>query len=90
MFYVFGMFLPPSSFVQCWYCVYISKILDYCLFSFFFFFLHVSATSACTLPYHCALLVGRSSPQQDWDAQRDAPWLLVHLSGAPRVCPCSG
>lgn len=38
MFYVFGMFLPSSSFVQCWYCVYISKILDYCLFSFFFFF----------------------------------------------------
>lgn len=38
MFYVFGMFLPPSSFVQCWYCVYISKILDYCLLSFFFYF----------------------------------------------------
>lgn len=90
MFYVFGMFLPSSSFVQCWYCVYISKILDCCLFSFFFFFLDASATSACTLPYHCALLVGRSSPQQHSDAQCDAPRLLVWLSRAPRVCPCPG
>ena len=34
MFYVFGMFLSSFSCIQCWYCVYISKILDYCLFFF--------------------------------------------------------
>lgn len=50
MFYVFGMFLPSSSFVQCWYCVYISKILDYCLFFFTcicYFCLYIAVPVSC-------------------------------------------
>lgn len=50
MFYVFEMFLSSFSCVQCWYRVYISKILDYCLFFFLiFFFKQTSAASACML-----------------------------------------
>lgn len=50
MFYVFGMFSSSFSCVQCWYRVYISKILDCCLIPFSFFLLkQTSAASAYSL-----------------------------------------
>lgn len=90
MFYVFGMFLPPSGFVQCWYCVYISKILDYCLFSFFFFFfMHL-----LLLLVHCRTTVpcwwGEAAPSRTGmpNAMLHGFWCIS--AGRPGSAPALG